>query len=62
MQHVPIKTVRAQSFVEVATFNCLYHLFPCKWSDITITRVVTIIFVCVYLHPLLSIDIEVDLI
>jgi hypothetical protein len=62
MQHVPIKTVRAQSFVEVATFNCLYHLFPCKRSDIIITRVMSIIVVGVYLHHLLSVDIEVDLI
>ena len=62
MQHVPIKTVRAQSFIEVATFNCLYHIFPCKRGDIIITRVISIKVVCVYLHYLLSVDVEVDLI
>jgi hypothetical protein len=62
MQHVPIKTVRAQSFVEVAAFYCLYHLFPCKGGDTNITRVMSIIVVCVNLHHLLSVDIEVDLI
>ena len=62
MQHVPIKAVRAQSFIEVATFNCLYHIFPSKRGDTIITRVIRIKDVCVYLHHLLSVDIEVDLI
>ena len=62
MQHVPIKTVRAQSFIEVATFYCLYHIFPCKRGDITIARLMIVIVVGVYLHHLLSVDVEVDLI
>jgi hypothetical protein len=61
MQYVPNQTVRAQSFVEVAAFNRLYHLSPCKRGEIIITRVISIKVVCVYLHHLLSVDIEVDL-
>ena len=62
MQHVPIKTVRAQSFIEVATFNRFYHIFPCKRGDTIITRVVSIKVICVYLHHLLSVNVKVDLI
>jgi hypothetical protein len=62
MQHVPIKTVRAQSFVEVATLNCFYHLIPCERSNVTITRVMSTIIVGIYLHLFLSVNIEVDLI
>ena len=62
MQIVPIKTVRAQSFVEVTAFNRLYYLIPRKRSDIIITRVVTNIINGVYSHLFISIDIEVDLI
>jgi hypothetical protein len=62
MQQVPIETVRAQSFVEVAAFHSLYHLFPCKWGDIIIAKVTTTIVVGVYMHHFFSIDIEIDLI
>ena len=62
MQNVPIKTVRAQSFIEVATFNRFYNIFPCKRGDTIITRVVSINVIFVYLHHLLSVNVKVDLI